>query len=89
MGVLLFGGGVPGFGGGGRGDDEGGGFGGAGASIGGFAGIGGPGAGFGGAQNTPEETLAPAKFRSNTVVTLNTDKPAGKKTTVIIRAKKR
>ncbi len=89
-GIPGFGGGVPGFGGGrgGGGEDDGdgrfGGFGG-----GGQLGLGGPGAGFGGAQNAPEETLAPAKFRSNTVVTLNMDKPTGKKTVVIIKAKKR
>lgn len=87
-GVPGFGGGVPGFGGGrGGGGDEGeGGF--PGFGGGGLAGIGGPGAGFGGAQNTPEETLTPAKFRSNTVVTLDTSKPAGKKTTVIIKARR-
>ena len=87
-GVPGFGGGVPGFGGGfgGRGGDgEEGGFGGP--PVGGIGG--GVGAGFGGAQGVPQETLVPAKFRSNTVVTLNVDKSATKKTVVIVKRKKR
>ncbi|MBC7808823.1 MAG: hypothetical protein H7145_22040 [Akkermansiaceae bacterium] len=79
----------PGFGGG-R-DDEGGGFPGGSSGFPGAGGggglLGGPGAGFGGAQGNAPEVLVPAKFRSNTIVTLNTDKPT-KRTVVIVKGKK-
>ena len=85
MGGFGGGGGVPGFGGG---DDEGGaipGFGGGG----GIPGGGGVGAGFGGVQGQAAEVLVPAKFRSNTVVSLNVPKPAGKKTVIVVKRKKK
>ena len=87
-GVPGFGGPPPGFGGpppgfGGRGDDDEK-FGGGGApSFGGGAG-----AGFGGQQNPTEDAVTPAKFRSNTVVTLDTSKNV-KKTTIIIKPRKK
>ncbi|MBC8138703.1 MAG: hypothetical protein H8F28_22715 [Fibrella sp.] len=75
----------PGFGGG---RDEEGGFPGGGGFPGSGGGlIGGQGGGFGGAQGNAPEVLVSAKFRSNTVVTLNTDKPT-KKTVVIVKSKK-
>lgn len=49
--------------------------------------MGGPG-GIGGSQGTQPEVLVPAKFRSNTVVTLNTNKPA-KKTVVVVKPRKK
>ncbi len=88
-----FGGG--GFGGGFGGGDEGGGGGfpgfgsGGGGAISGGGGIGRPGAGFGGAQGAADVVLVPAKFRSNTVVSLDTSKGSGKRTVVVVRSRRR